>query len=86
MKVFVEEEYQYDKKATRAQRMREVRDLYTKLTRVYRTHRVFAFFDREFHIGPSGINTIICEVDDKPIDKKRSSTIYRIAMKPDYKL
>jgi hypothetical protein len=86
MKVFVEEEYRYDFKATMSQRRREVRDLYKKLTRVYRTHKVFAFFDREFHIGPAGINAIICEVDDLPIDKKRCSTIYKIAMKPDYRL
>jgi len=86
MKAFVEEEYKYDVKATNAQRAREVRDLYKKLTRVYRMHKVFAFFDREYQIGPSGVTDIICRVDNEPIDNQRRSTIYRMAMKPDYKL
>ena len=78
--------YDYDRQATKLQRNREVRDLYRKLMRHYRSHKVAAFFNREYFISPDRLNHIVTICDEVPLDVKKSSTIYRIAIKDNYTL
>jgi hypothetical protein len=79
-------EYVYDKHRTRQQVEREIRDLYRKLMRTYRSHKVYAFFDREYHYSPERVDSIVCYGDALPTDVKQASTIYKIAMKDNYQL
>lgn len=78
--------YNYDKTQSKLQRNREVRDLYKKLMRNYRSHKIYEFMDREFRISPDLVNHIVSATDNVAVNKKQCSTIYKIAMKENYQL
>jgi len=66
--------------ATRAHADREVRDIYNKLMKRYRTDLVMDFFDRNYYIQDDTVNRIIQRVDKDKIDTTRLSIQYQAVM------
>lgn len=78
--------YKYDKVATKLQRNREIRDIYRKLMKEYRRAIVYEFLAGQYFIGDNLINSIIVNVDSEPVNRSKTSFIYKVTMRANFKV
>lgn len=71
---------------TRANRMREVRDIYNKLRVKYRAHEVDKFFKQNYFMQPDSIHSVLQRVDRQQVDITKASIIYTTVMSDNFHL
>lgn len=77
-------EYTTLRQQTRQNKHREVRDVYNKLRKRYKLEVVYNFFRINYWLQERGVDFIINQVDDKPVDPAQASTVYSTVMKDDF--
>jgi hypothetical protein len=72
--------------ARRQERMREIRDIYSKLRKKYRSNVVEEFFIRHYFIRPATLEKLIRQSDNLPVDPASASLQYQQAMSDNFTL
>ena len=67
-------------------RNREIRDLYNKLRKSYKYSLVLDFFAQNYCIQEGQLMTVLRRTDKEPVDLKKASVAYQIAIKDDFNL